>query len=89
MYLVTGRQTSVPAADLAVHHELTLVLLGHGPGAPGEHCLRQSPTDETVFVEVQVSSGEVPVHHWRKGRETSLDALESSTESHAAQLGVG
>lgn len=30
---------------------------------PGEYSLRQSPTDKTTFVEVQVPGGEVLAHH--------------------------
>lgn len=47
----------------------------HGPGAPGEHCLGQSPTDDRAFVEVQVSRGKVPALHWSKNHASS-DTLE-------------
>lgn len=31
----------------------------------GKHCLRKSPTDKRIFMDVQVWC-EVPKHHWRK-----------------------
>lgn len=74
MHQVIGKQTSVPAVGPAVVHKLSPVHLGHGPGAPDEHCLRQSPMDERAFVEVQVSSRETPAHHWSK--KIRLDTLE-------------
>lgn len=48
--------------------------LGHNMGASGGHCLRKSPTKTRAFVEVQVSSREVPAHHWLKKQK--LDALK-------------
>lgn len=39
-------------------HELALAPIGYGLSAQensGKHCRRQSPTDDRVFVEVQVS----------------------------------
>lgn len=56
-------QTSVPAVDPVVAHELSPVHLGHGPEAPEEHSLQQSPMDETAFVGDQVSRREAPAHH--------------------------
>lgn len=46
-----------------VAHELAPATLGHGLGISGEHCLKQSPTDERSFMEVQVSRGEVLAYH--------------------------
>lgn len=58
-------------------HELALALLGHGPGTPGKHCLR--PTNKRTFEEIQISSGQVLVHHW--GKKYSLDALKMVGET--------
>lgn len=63
MHRAIGTQTSVMAVDTAVAHELTLVPLSCRRGDPGKHCPRQSPSGERVFVEVQVSSGEIPAYH--------------------------
>lgn len=57
---VKGTQISVLPA---VAHKPALVPLGCGLGPPGEHSLRQSPTDERVFVGVQVLSQELPAYH--------------------------
>lgn len=65
MHQVVGTQTWVPAADPAVACEPSPDRSGHGPGAPGEHCLKTS-MDERTFVEVQVSNRKAPAHHWRK-----------------------
>lgn len=64
----------------AVVHELAPAPLSHNPGVPGEHCLRQSLTDERALEKVQISIREVPTHCWskkkykfgciRKGRRT-------------------
>lgn len=51
---VIGKQTSLLAVDPAVAPEPPPAPLSHGLGSPGKHCLRQSPTDETAFAEVQV-----------------------------------
>ena len=63
----------------AVAHELAPASPVCGLEAPGEQCLSQLPTDERVFVEVQVSSGDVPAHHAVGAKKSSLDALESVT----------
>lgn len=63
---VTGLQTSVPARDPVVACEPALTPLSQGPGVPGEHCLRQTPTDKRVSVEVQTSRREVPAYLWSK-----------------------
>ena len=75
--LVIGRQASVLAVGPAVAHEPALDPLRYGTGAPGKHCL-QPPTDKKAFVEVWVSSGEVPAHRWSKNKNMSLDPLETS-----------
>lgn len=75
MHQVIGKQTSVSAVGPAVVHKLSPVHLGHGPGAPDEHCLRQSPMDERAFVEVQASSREVIAHWWKK-KNPRWDTLE-------------
>ena len=70
------RKESCPILDWVIGI-WTLVLapasLGRVPpfdlGASGEHCFRQSPANEKTFVEVQVSSREVPVHHGAKKYE--------------------
>lgn len=49
VHLVIGIQTSVPAVDPAVAHELSPAPLGCGLGIPGEHCLIQSSTHKTAF----------------------------------------
>lgn len=59
-------QTSAPAVDPSVAHDLSPVHLGHGPGAPEKHCLKQSPMEERVFVEDQICNREVPAHRWSK-----------------------
>ena len=46
--------------DPAVSCELAPARLNHSPGDFGEHYLRQSLTDKRAFVEVKLSSGEVP-----------------------------
>ena len=51
--------------DPAVSCELAPAPLNHSPGDFGEHYLRQSLTDKRTFVEVKLSSGEVPEDHWR------------------------
>ena len=66
MHWVIGIQNSVLAVDSAVASELAPVPLNHGLGAPIGHCLRQSPIDERTFVEIQVSSTEIPACHWSK-----------------------
>lgn len=55
--------------------------LNHSPGDFGEHCLRQSPTEKKrAFVEVKLSSGEVPEDHWRgEKKPTNLDTLKTET----------
>lgn len=58
MHQVVGTQTWVPAADPAVACEPSPAHSGHGPGAPGEHCLK-TPMDERTFVEVQASNREL------------------------------
>lgn len=65
------------AVDPPMAHELVPALLKHGPGASGENYLRQSPTADREFVEVQRVSVEersssIPLE--QKGR--SLDAVE-------------
>lgn len=54
-----------PNEDPAVVYELVLAPLSHGLGAPGKYCLRQSPPDESAFVEVLVSR-EIPAYYWTK-----------------------
>ena len=49
--------------DPVVAHESALALLNQGMGSFKEHCLKQLPADERLFVEGQVSSGEMPEHH--------------------------
>lgn len=71
-------QTLVSSVDSAVANEPATAPLSSDPRVPGEHCLRKSPMDERVFVEIQVSSREFPTHHWRKN--TSLKAFERITE---------
>ena len=46
--------------------ELAPATLGHGPGAPGKHWLRQSPMEESTFVEVCFSRREILAVHWSK-----------------------
>ena len=77
MYQVVSRQTSVPAMETAEACELAPAPLGHSLGAPGKHCLRQSPMDVRAFAEVQVSRGEVPAPYWSK-KHMSLDTLEQA-----------
>lgn len=60
IHQVKGTQISVPPA---VAHKSALVPLGCGLGAAGEHCLRQSPTDERASVSIQVLNRELPAHH--------------------------
>ena len=43
--------------------------LGYSPAVPRKYYLRQSPTDEKAFVEVQVSRREVPAHQWSKKKK--------------------
>ena len=65
LHYVTCLQILVLAVIPAVAHELALVPLSCHLGSPGNlenNCLRQSPTDKMVFVEVQVSRGEVLGH---------------------------
>lgn len=38
-------------------------------GAPGDHCLRQSPTNKKAFVEAHVSKGKVPAHCWNNNNK--------------------
>lgn len=50
---------------------------------PGEYSLRQSPTDKTTLVEIQVPGGEVLAHHCYNNnnkKNTSLDILERLRE---------
>lgn len=54
------------------YSEAALGPLNCGPGAPGEHCLRQLPTDERAFVEVQVSSTKVLTQCWSKKKCTHI-----------------
>ena len=61
-----GHIDLVPGMAPGVACEPVPASLGHSPGAPGKHCLRQSPTDVRTSVEVQVSRGKVPTHHWKK-----------------------
>lgn len=42
---------------------------------PLENSLRQLPREEKAFVEIQVSSEDVPAYHWKEGN-TSVNALE-------------
>lgn len=51
------------SVDPVVAHESALAPLNQGMGNSKEHCLKQLPADERIFVEVQVSSGEEPEHH--------------------------
>lgn len=62
MCSVIGIQTLIPAVGPAVTHELALSSLGCSLEAAGKDCLRQPPTDERAFVEVQVSSSEITAH---------------------------
>lgn len=68
--------------DPAVSCELAPAPLNHSPGDFGEHYLRQSLTDKRTFVEVKLSSGEVPEDHWRvkkKKKNTNFDTLKTET----------
>ena len=49
--------------DPVVAHESALAPLNQGMGSFKEHCLKQLPADERIFVEVQVSRGKMPEHH--------------------------
>lgn len=55
-YRVLNIQTSVPVVDPAMDQELTPVPLARGPGAPGEHYLRQLPMNKKSSVKVQECS---------------------------------
>lgn len=73
-YWVTGIQIFVPAANPAVLSEPAPALLSHNPGAPGEHCLRQSLMDERHFVGgTQQRCSSLPLEQ----NNISLDALET------------
>lgn len=65
--------------DPAVAHELNPALPGHGPWAPGEHCLTEAPTDKWALVQGQISSGEVPAH--QLSDKICLDALDKVGET--------
>lgn len=68
--------------DPAVSCELAPAPLNHSPGDFGEHYLRQSLTDKRAFVEVKLSSGEVPEDQWRvkkKKKNTNFDTLKTET----------
>ena len=67
--------------DPSVSCEPAPAPLNHSPGDFGEHCLRQSPTEKKrAFVEVKLSSGEVPEDHWRGEKNpTNLDTLKTET----------
>ena len=70
---VGNRQTDLAlAGDPAMAHESAPASLSCVPGAPGKHCLRQSPTEEKAFVEVQVSRKEVPAHQWNNNKKTQI-----------------
>jgi len=69
MYQVIGIQSSVPAVDTAMICKLSISSLGHGLGAHEENCLIQSPSEETICVETQASTREVPAHFWRKKKK--------------------
>ena len=64
--IVIGIKPLVLAMDHGVARELASAPPSYGPGAPVESCLRQSPMDKRVFVEVQVSNGKVPAQCWNK-----------------------
>lgn len=71
VHWVVGRDMLLSTMDLAVIYEGAPASSGHGTGAPEEHW---GLTDERVFVEIQVSSGEVPEHRWR-GKKKIRDQM--------------
>lgn len=71
---VTGMETLVPAVGPAVTHQLAPSSPGSNLEGTGNDCLRQPPTDDRAFVEVQVSSTEVTAQCWSKKENISLNA---------------
>lgn len=66
MCQVTNIQTSVPAMNPGVAHELALAPLDYGLEAPGKQHLRQSSMNKRPIVEVHISMREMPTHQWSK-----------------------
>lgn len=68
------------ALDHTVAHKLVLTSFRHGPGARRKHYLRQSHMEERIFVEVQVSRGNISAYQQsEKYVNMCLDTLESLT----------
>lgn len=80
-----NRQTRplVPVADSTVAHDPAPAPVGCGPGDPGKHWLKQSPTDKKAFAGVKVSGGEVLAHQWsnKRKKKRRLDPLETFSAS--------